>query len=263
MLVIERDFAGGQILGDRSHQEDTQGFVSLKDGVEGSVESLLTVLADGMGGENAGDVASENVVEHFVSFCHNLEHREDERNIPEILSAATLTANEGVAVAVEQDPSLEGMGCTLLATAVVDNILYWISVGDSPLYLYREGKLTQINEDHSMLPILERLVQEGKMSLQEFAVHPYRNTLRSAITGDELDLVDCPSAGLPLCPGDIIIVASDGIQTLSDKAIQNILEGCSACKADEIIERLLAAVQEAKKPRQDNASINVLRIPAG
>lgn len=260
MLVIERDFAGSQIPGARPYQEDSQGFASLRDDAEGNVEILLTVLADGMGGENAGDFASKSVVQNFVDSCYDFECQQGEETVPEMLHSAMLAANDGLAIEIEKDPALEGMGCTLLATVVVDDLLYWLSVGDSPLYLYRDGELAQINEDHSMMPVLQQLVEEGKIHPNELKDHPDRNILREAITGDEIELVDSPPAGFSLKPGDIIIVASDGIQTLSEEVILAKLKRHSALTADAITRKLLTAVKRARRPRQDNTSINVIRI---
>lgn len=261
MLAIERDFAGSQIPGARPYQEDTQGFAALKECADGNIESLLTVLADGMGGENAGDVASKSVVQTFVDYCYDFGSELGEDDTSEMLYSAMLASNKGLAVAIEQDPSLDGMGCTLLATLVVDRSLYWVSVGDSPLYLYRGSQLIQINDDHSMMPILQQLVDEGRIHLEQLKSHPDRNVLRAAITGDEVALVDCPRTGLPLLPGDIIIVASDGIQTLDEQCIMEELERHSSLTADGIVSKLLTAVIRAENPRQDNASINVIRVP--
>lgn len=264
MLKIERDFAGSQIPGARPYQEDAQGFASLREDAEGNVESLLTVLADGMGGENAGEHASKSVVQTFVDYCHHHESRQEmleNTEIPGMLRAAMEAANGELARAIESDPALEGMGCTLLAVIVVDHTLYWLSVGDSPLYLYRANQLVQINEDHSMMPVLEQLVQDGKIKPHELATHPDRNVLRAAITGGEIELVDCPPAGFPLKPGDILIIASDGLQTLDEKCILAKLKRHSTLTADAITRKLLTAVRRAGKPRQDNASINVIRIP--
>mgnify|MGYP000041205587 CR=1 FL=1 len=264
MLKIERDFAGSQIPGARPYQEDAQGFASLKEDAEGDVESLLTVLADGMGGENAGDFASKSVVQTFVDYCHHFESKADVlagEDMPKMLLSAMAAANEGLADAMEKDPGLEGMGCTLLATVILDNSLYWLSVGDSPLYLYRDHQFVQINEDHSMMPVLQQLVEEGKIQAHELASHPDRNVLRAAMTGGEIELVDCPTAGFPLKPGDILIVASDGLQTLDEDCILSKLDRHSTLTADAITRKLLTAVKRAEKPRQDNASINVIRIP--
>lgn len=258
MFVIERDFAGRQIPGARPYQEDAQGFASLEEDADGNTLSLLVILADGMGGENAGDVASRCVVEAFVDYCHRCKDRE---NTPAMLRRAMLAANEELDAAIVNDPGLDGMGSTLLATVISQETLYWISVGDSPLYLYRNGELSQINEDHSMMPILLEQVEAGYLEEEDLLTHPDRNVLQSAMMGGEIELVDCPDTSFPLLAGDVLIVASDGLQTLDEDEIKIRLDRHVQLPADAIALKLIKAVETANDPRQDNTSINVISIP--
>lgn len=275
MLVMERDFAGRQIPGARPYQEDAQGFAALQEDSDGNVLTLLVVLADGMGGENAGDFASHCVVDTFVQFCHDyMEKKESDEggdeqdsesrqvdDIPDMLRAAMNASNAALDAAIDNNIELDGMGSTLLAAVVTENSLHWLSVGDSPLFLYRDGEIAQVNEDHSMMPLLLDEVAAGTLSEAELAVHPDRNVLRAAMTGGSVDLVDCPSASFPLQPADILIVASDGIQTLDDESIKVRLDRHYSLPADGITQKLLKAVEREKRPRQDNASINTICIP--
>lgn len=273
MLVLERDFAGRQIPGARPYQEDAQGFAALEEAPDGTVRTLLAVLADGMGGENAGDFASRCVVDTFIQFCHDHMARNkaavltddgsvvEDDDIPTMLKAAMHAANAALDAAIENNIELDGMGTTLLAVVVTSNSFYWLSVGDSPLYLYRAGDIAQVNEDHSMMPLLEEEVAAGKLLEEDLAIHPDRNVLRAALTGDEIELVDCPSAAFPLEVGDILIVASDGLQTLSEEEIKIRLDRHHTLPADGITRKLLKAVEKAKRPRQDNTSVNTIRIP--
>jgi|TARA_B110000908_G_C10237219_1_gene444040 serine/threonine protein phosphatase PrpC len=279
MLVLEKDFAGAQIAGARPYQEDAQGFASLDEPAqiadvspeespsspesvsaqnEPEVSTLLVIVADGMGGENAGDFASRCVVDTFVDYCDRYARKD---RVSAMLRSAMLAANEALASAMDANPELEGMGTTLLAIVVAEQSLHRVSVGDSPLYLYREGALTQINEDHSMMPLLIEQVKNGELNEQDISSHPDRNVLRAAMTGEELELVDCPLEAIPLLPGDIVIVASDGIQTLDEAAIKMRLDRHKNLSAEGITKKLLKAVVTEANPKQDNTSINVIRIP--
>ena len=258
MLEVEKDFAGRQIPGARPYQEDAQCFVSLAEEDHDRVDVLLTVLADGMGGENAGDFASQLVVDKITNYCHE---NFDEKNVRGMLLGAMNCANEELAVAIGERPEREGMGTTLLAVIIYNNSFHWVSVGDSPFYIYREGALSQLNEDHSMMPILRNQVEEGVMKEEELAENPDRNVLRAALSGDEIDLVDCPEESMDLEPGDILLVASDGLQTLDEDGIQLRLERHGALAADAIALKLIKAVENEENPKQDNTSVNVIRIP--
>jgi PPM family protein phosphatase len=272
MLIFEKDFSGAQIPGTRSYQEDSHCFAVLDrscDGVnsndldssqesEAKVGTLLVVLADGMGGENSGDFASRCVVETFVDYCYHYSHANEESTM---LRSALMASNEALAMAIVKNPALEGMGTTLLAAVITEQKLHWVSVGDSPLYLYYNATLSQLNEDHSMRPILKAKLKNGEIEEQDLAKHPDRNLLRSALTGEKIELIDCPLEAMALQPGDIIIVASDGIQTLDDAAIKTRLDRHKGLDAEGITKKLLKAVVNEQNPKQDNTSINVIRIP--
>jgi len=271
MLLLDKDFAGAQIAGARPYQEDAQGFASLDAPVpeglsdsesvpqgESEIGALLVIMADGMGGENAGDFASRCVVDTFVDFCDRYPRKD---RVSTMLRSAMIAANEALAAAMDNNPDLEGMGATLLAAVVTEKSLHWVSVGDSPLYLYHDGEFSQINEDHSMMPLLLKQVADGELSEQDIATHPDRNILRAAMTGEELELVDCPLEATLLHPGDIVIVASDGLQTLDDGAIKIRLDRHKNLTAEGITKKLIKAVCTENNPKQDNTSINVIRIP--
>lgn len=248
-----RDFAGGDIVGDRKGQEDFHAFLLLDGGAE-----LLSVMADGMGGHEAGEVASRLAVESFArSF-----QRHGAASITVRLGAALQAADNALAAHIAAHPELAGMGCTLVAAHVSPQGLYWISVGDSPLYLLRKGKLTQINEDHSMAPEIEKSLKAGKISAEEARNHPHRNALRSAVMGEGFSkLVDSPTKPLPLLAGDVIVLASDGVQTLTEPEIGSLLTANASLPLQENVARLLRAVQKKQRRNQDNTTVQLVRVP--
>jgi serine/threonine protein phosphatase PrpC len=244
------DFAGDDMVGDRKGQEDYHAFDQLKDG-----SGLLAILADGMGGHEAGEVASRVAVE---AFSHRFgDHSADSTGAR--LGAALEAANAMLASVIQNEPEREGMGCTLLAAHISKAGLIWISVGDSPLYLVRKGKIRQLNQDHSMAPQIQARLKEGKITAAEAQDHPHRNVLLSALTGDEgPELIDCPNQTLRLMMGDVVILASDGLQTLSEAEIVSVIQTDGGAK--EIANRLLSAVTEKRKARQDNATVQIIRV---
>ena len=92
-----------------------------------------------------------------------------------------------------------------------------MSVGDSPLLLFRRGEIALLNEDHSLAPELDRLAKIGRITAEQAKTDPRRHMLRSAVTGEELDLVDVSRKPLVLEAGDYVILASDGVQTLDTR----------------------------------------------
>jgi protein phosphatase len=151
------------------------------------------------------------------------------------------------------------MGCTLIGARFGAPGLEWVSVGDSPLFLVRDGEIALLNEDHSLAPEIDKLAAAGKITWAEARSNPRRHYLRSAVTGDELDMIDRSRRPLPLEAGDVVIVASDGIQTLETRDIERIVSAAAGEGADAIADALLAAVADADDPYQDNTTIIAVR----
>ena len=248
--------------GARNYQEDTAIIwpgSSLPDVAADAVEPdrLIGVLADGMGGRTGGAIASRTVCESFVRACAKCHGPWAER-----LWSALEAANVAIARAVACNPALAGMGSTVIGAAFGPEGLQWVSVGDSPLYLVRRGKIALLNEDHSLAPLLDQLAAEGAMTFEEARSDPRRHVLRSAVTGGDLELVDFSRAPFPVASGDCVILASDGIHTLEPSELARIVAAKGDQGPDAIAEALIEAVEQARDPFQDNAAVVVVRPAA-
>jgi protein phosphatase len=255
--VFEFDAASALSRGQRSYQEDAL----IVDFARGT-DVGLAVLADGMGGHAAGDVASKIVVTEV--FSELLFQRGDaqalERRASTVLFDAAMAANSCLREHVQAYPDTRGMGATLVATIVVGGHLYWISIGDSPLFLFRDGVLRQLNEDHSMAPQIDFMVQSGLLGPEEGKVHPDRNTLTSVLFGEKVPRIDCPQEPLVLRDEDMVIVASDGLQFLTDADIAEVLTEKAAHTSAQIADCLLARVMQLDDPDLDNVSFSVIKV---
>ena len=217
------------------------------------------VLSDGMGGHAAGDVASKIVVTEVFSELKfqssNVEKLAE--NMGHVLKNAAVSANECMAAHASTNPQTAGMGATLVAPVLVRDSLYWISIGDSPLYLLRNGTLRQLNEDHSLGPHIDYMVRSGMMSEDVGHNHPDRNALTSVLIGETIERIDCPERPFQLKDNDILIVASDGLQFLSNGQItETLLENAGEGSA-KIAECLLDELQTLDDPEQDNVCFSV------
>jgi PPM family protein phosphatase len=170
-------------------------------------DSLLTVdglyaVADGMGGHQAGEVASRLALETLAEAFDAAG--------TEVLVAAVEQANAALVERAATDPGLAGMGTTLCAMALVDvndrDAIAVVNVGDSRLYLLSDGELHQITEDHSLVATLQR---QGRITAEEAAVHPQRNILTRALGIDGRVLVD--SWEIVPVIGDRYLLCSDGL----------------------------------------------------
>ncbi|PWE31391.1 serine/threonine-protein phosphatase [Maritimibacter sp. 55A14] len=251
------DVASAICQGGRDYQEDTI-VIDFPTGTDIGV----AVLADGMGGHAAGDVASKIVVTEVFSELkfESASFGEREPEIPAYLTSAAANANACVRNYVMQNPRVRGMGATLVSLVMVENRMYWMSIGDSPLYLMRGGKMRQLNEDHSMAPQIDAMVRAGMIDAEAGRDHPDRNCLTSVIIGDRVARSDCPKTPFTLEVGDIVVVTSDGLQYLDEPKIEKILYKYRRRKSAEIAEHLLAAINDLADPEQDNVSFAVIKL---
>lgn len=250
-MRAEIDYAGSEAIGQRNNQEDFYAFAHLEE-APGSI--LLAVLADGMGGEIAGALASRSAVEAFIYTFQVAEGNSVKSRLMLSLDAA----NKQLANLVKESNDLDGMGTTLVGLALSKDGLEWVSVGDSPLFLFRNRYLQRLNADHSMQPLIDDEVRSGKIRMQEAASHPDRNALRSVVSGYSIELTDSSSQPLYLQHDDLIVLASDGLLTLNEASIQKVLQGCENSESSSITSQLVTAVLECANPRQDNLTVLVI-----
>lgn len=255
------DHACRTIKGARNYQEDTAmtwlGDDAPVPGAEAHVNGaspFVAVLADGMGGHAGGALASKTACENFLTAYRG--HDGDNRDR---LMAGLDAANGAIAYQVQCDPSLSGMGSTLVGVVFGEGGVEWVSVGDSPLLLFRRGEVATLNEDHSLAPELDRLAASGQMSEEQARRDPRRHMLRSAVTGDDLDLIDLSRRPLRVEPGDYIILASDGLQTLEMNEIERIIGAYAGDGADAVAGALIRAVEAVRDPHQDNTTVIAVR----
>ena len=258
MNAVKQWVAGEQIQGDRNYQEDDFSIRLLSQDPDPLAEDrLLLVLADGMGGHAGGAVASKTVIQTFqAGFNRNAV------GITDRFSVGIETANNAVKDKQQADPNLSEMGCTLVAALVAGSTLYWTSVGDSILWLFRQGRLQRLNADHSMKPLLLDLVELGRMTEEEALSDSRINQLRSAIFGEDVPLIDMNAGGFPLENGDLVLLASDGLETLSEEGMTDVIKA-GANDAEEIVNALLDAVAMAGVRGQDNTTALAYRVGQG
>jgi len=254
------DHASRATQGARSYQEDTAlvwpgndpflpGDTPARNGSE-----MVAVLADGMGGHAGGALASRMACENFVKTFAGHHGATRER-----LAASLDAANAAIADTVAANPLLSGMGSTLVGVVFSASGVQWVSVGDSPLLLYRRGEIALLNEDHSLAPELDRMAAEGEITAEAARRDPRRHMLRSAVTGDELDLVDFSGKPLAIEPDDYVILASDGLQTLETSEIERIISAYASDGSQAVANALIRAVEAIRDPHQDNTTVVAVR----
>lgn len=257
MADLSYDTAMSIDIGRRQRQEDALA----SDFPSGQAFGFV-VLADGMGGHAAGDMASKIVVTEVFSDLKLKSSDVDdlEHGISDVLRGAALHANTCLGQYAQEHRQSQGMGSTLLAPVLIEDRLYWVSVGDSPLYLFRDGSLTRLNENHALSSQIDYLVSSGIMGREEAQNYPDQTCLTSVLIGAEIAQLDCPSTPLILKEGDILIAASDGLQFISEEQIEGVLRFQQKSTAEQIGAALTKEIRKLDDPDQDNLSLCVIKL---
>jgi protein phosphatase len=210
----------------------------------------LVAVADGVGGHAAGEVASRTVVDVLA----HLEKSRLTSPLPDALAAAVAEGNARIGFVAGCRPQLTGMSTTVTAIAVDDDAITVANVGDSRAYLLREGALTQLTRDDSLV---QALVDSGQLDPADARFHPQRSVVLAALDGDPARTA--VPARHPARVGDRLLVCSDGLSDLvDDDALAEALALPSReAAADRLVELALAA------GGRDNVSVIVADVVPG
>ena len=234
----------------RNHNEDV---IFVTTNPIGPLPNLF-IVADGMGGHNAGEVASQKSVEFSCKFLQNSPKiaaatPEDIRNL---LATAAEQANANVYKLAAQDPELKGMGTTFSACAVLEDTLVTAHIGDSRIYLVTSSDIMQITTDHSYVA---ELVKAGSITSKEAKTHPKRNQLTRTL-GNE-PLVKADGAMHSLNNIRSVLLCSDGLtDMLSDDEIMNLVN--LDVSAEERVQALIDAANS--QGGEDNISAIIIDV---
>ena len=210
----------------------------------------LFIVADGMGGHNAGDYASKCTTETVVSEIQN----SFEKNPTIIIKKAIKTANAKIRKEASEHENLFGMGTTLVTATIIGKYLQVSNIGDSRLYLLNRDGLRQITEDHSLV---EEMIRLGGLSREDARLHPDKNIITRAIGAK--DEVEADFFTEELETGDIVLMCSDGLTNmLEDKEIEAILLNP---EKEELIQKGDALIKAANENGgKDNIAVVLVRL---
>lgn len=231
----------------------------------------VAVVADGIGGNNAGEIASKIAVEKIQAIMHT----QPTVPIVERLEQALQQANHEIFDTGQNNPALAGMGSTVVAAALVDDLLQVVHVGDSRAYLVRDGVAHRLTLDHTWA---QEAIEIGRLSPEAARVHPNRNVIKRFLgIDDALDvdhkIIDLSQASggvegpgrwpmaeqMRLLPGDTVLLCSDG---LTDELTDAELAGAVRKYEPQVAAEQLTAMANAHGGR-DNITVVLLRMPGG
>lgn len=228
---------------ERHHNEDTIGW---------DAQACLAVLADGMGGHNAGEVASELAVRTIMEALAGRRPAGEESGCPRAVRTAVEQANGIIHTEAQNRPHCSGMGTTVAVACLESNILTVAHVGDSRVYRLTGGKPEQLTSDHS---VVQELVDSGFLSAEEAEASVNRNVITRAL-GTEV-VVDVAVKTFEAASGDLFMLCSDGLSDLVAPESMSRLCG-QGTDLDGVAAALVDAANEAGGV--DNISVILMRL---
>jgi PPM family protein phosphatase len=234
----------------RTTNEDSVAWVTPHDDDVAHSRGSLALVADGMGGHAAGEVASALAADTIRRLYYDLDG-----SIPQVFSKAFEDAHRTIIDYAEKHPQCKGMGTTCTVLAFRDGEAWLAHIGDSRAYLLRGRTLTQLSEDQTLVA---KLVSEGTLTQEEADHSPMHNVILQALGATSHIKPMIGAHGVELQPGDIWILCSDGVYNMVSDA--NMAEIASRLPPQEACDALIEAALEAGG--QDNASLGIFSVAA-
>ena len=221
-------------------------------GFDGNKLPGFCILSDGMGGHNAGEVASQKTVQFMAEELLEVLNQSKNPAWPREIYRAVRTANDKVFKMADANQSQQGMGATLVTAVVTEATTYIANVGDSRAYAFRRQEMLQISKDHS---VVEEMVANGSITKEEARVHPQRNIITRAIGTDPM--VEPDIFEYDYLPGDCLLLCSDGLSGMvEDSEILDVLKNQTDAK--QMVTTLIDLAKE--KGGRDNITAVCIRF---
>lgn len=234
-------------IGERDSQQDAWGIAG---GAEPG-EELLAAVADGMGGLVDSGQVSREILSAMLEAYNPGEDTPPDRKLKQLL----MKANERVGKLLAN--SGRRSGSTLAACVIRAGNLFWLTVGDSRIYLERGGGLILLNQDHDFGQDLDLLAMQGELSLEEAETDPRREGLTSYIGSGFPRKVSCNGEPVMLHRGDKVLIVSDGVYRA---LTQEEFAGCLRGSAERAAERLRKRIRKKALKGQDNYTAVILEM---
>lgn len=248
------DIGVESVIGSREEQQDAVITSSYKDYDQD--KRMIAVLCDGMGGLSGGAKVSRYCSEMMYQSFNAMKAAESYHDF--FSNVLYKLDREVKAMTCDGGKPLDG-GSTLVSAIIQNGTLSWASVGDSRMYMVRQGKLLQITRDHNFLSILMERVGRGQMTVEEALAHPKREALISFIGMGGLRIVDAIEQPMQLLAGDYLVMCSDGVyRGITDIEMVQALYENEFCM-QKAAEQMVQTVLNKSIRGQDNASVIAIR----
>lgn len=237
--------------GKRSSQQD-----SIRVSEVNGDKPIIALLSDGMGGMADGSRASTTCTQGILQdFNNSLEID----SYPRFLKNEIIKYDGIISDFCDENGKPIHSGATLIACIVDKDNLFWATVGDSHLYIIRNNKIIQVNNDHNFMIDLNKKVKQGLITKQQALDDPHKDSLISFLGMDGVRIMDINEEPFKLQRDDIVIMCSDGLyRTLNDEVIREITRFYKG-NIQNVCEKLITAVIDRDNPSQDNTSVVIIK----
>lgn len=249
------DIGFSSVIGTRKYQQDSiivsdETFLKCF-----NYRRCIAALCDGMGGMEGGEIASsisvKTIYEDYVDIIP--------KNVPEFFEKEVSKLDKIVSGLTNKNNEPMDSGTTLISVIIECEKLYWVSVGDSHIYIIRKGEMVQVSKDHNYYSVLKERAENGLITADEAAYNPRGEALTSFIGIGRESEICLNEKPFDLMPNDIIILCSDGLyKTVTDQEIHEIVSMSSESMAS-IARRLTTATMNKKRKNQDNTSVILIK----
>lgn len=213
----------------------------------GSGGAVLAIVADGMGGHNAGEIASAEAVNTLKSSITTADN-----TTKDVLLTAIQCANNAIYKMSKQTPSMHGMGTTITACVISENTVTAAQVGDSRLYLIKDNEITQITKDHSLV---EMLIESGSITKEDAKTHPQKNVITRALGTN--NSVEADVYEFKVGEDDVLLLCSDGlVNMVEDEKILSMITECH--DFENLADKLIAEAEDAGG--HDNITVVLIKF---
>lgn len=238
------DIGNAQIIGTREKQDDSFA-TSIQD------YGVMGIVADGIGGYINGNLASQIAVE---SYLDEFEKRDVTDNLNYFFQKTAVLANERIR---DEFGEAKG-GTTVVAVVLIEDKMYWTSVGDSNIAVFRNGRLIEVNRKENVKNWLEDQYRAGAIGKEEALGSPMDKRLVNYVGYDGFKKADESDRPIFLKKKDKVLIYSDGVETLSQIELESILG--KKKNAQDLADEIMQAIEEKKVRSKDNSTIIILSL---
>lgn len=252
--------AQSSVIGRRKSQQDSVIIPKNDQLTYEDKPKLICILSDGMGGLNGGELASQTVTANFFKDYYSAVWKQKDVSYIKFFSEEADKVNRQVLDLCDEDGNPLHAGATLIAVAIDNYDMHFLNVGDSRIYMIREGNILQITHDQNYLTVLMEKVENGEISIDEALSHPKKEALISYCGIKELKIKEINLKPVKMRRGDVILLASDGLYRLLSE--NEILEIVTTTSNDLNLAayKLTAAATNKNHRGQDNTSVILIKF---